>query len=61
MDEITHKNVMAIKQHSEDTRKLYRELEAKTNTIDTLLTRIDMLEQQVRAMQVKVFSGGSTS
>jgi hypothetical protein len=55
-----HKNILAIKQHSEETRKLFRAVEAKTNTIDMLALKIEQLEKQVQALQVKLFSGGAT-
>lgn len=60
-DEATMKNVLAIKQHSETTRGMFRDLEVKLNTFDTLLSKITALETQVRAMQVKLYSGGATS
>jgi len=59
--EAIQKNILAIKQHSEDTRKLVRELELKLNSITSLNLKIIELENQVRALQVKVHSGGATS
>ncbi len=59
--EAIQKNILAIKQHSEDTRILFRELEAKVNTIETLNQRLIQMEEQLSALQVKVFSGGATS
>jgi len=61
MSEAIQKNIMAIKQHSEQTRLLFRELEAKMNTIETMNQRINLMEEQLRNLQVKVFSGGATS
>lgn len=56
----THKNIIAVKEHSEITRSMFRDLEVKLNTLGTLIKRIDMLETQVRSLQVKLYSGGAT-
>ncbi len=61
MGEAEQKNILAIKQHSEQTRILIRELETKLNTIETMNQRINQLEMQLSNLQVKVFSGGATS
>ena len=60
-NEATHKNILAVKQHSEDTRKLFRDLEARLNTVITQANRIDQLEKQVQQLQIKLYSGGATS
>ncbi len=61
MGEVEQKNILAIKQHSENTRKLVRELEQKLNSITSLNLKVLELENQVRALQVKVHTGGATS
>lgn len=60
MSEALQKNILAIKQHSEQTRVLFRELEAKNAIIDTLMGRMDALTAQVQALQVKMYTGGPT-
>ena len=60
-NDVNHRNVLAVKQHSEETRKMLRVLETKINTIDTLLTKVGNLESQLRLIQVKLYSGGATS
>ena len=59
--EAIQKNIIAVKEHSEQTRLLFRELEVKMNTIETMNQRIIQMEQQLQSLQVKVFSGGATS
>ncbi len=61
IDEVAHRNIMAIKQYSEDTRKMVRELELKTNTITTLLNRINVMEKQIGSLLVKINTGGATA
>lgn len=60
-DSPTHKNILAVKQHSEETRAMFRSLEIKLASIDTLMGRIAALELQVNRLQVKLYSGGATS
>ena len=60
-NDATHKNILAIKQHSEETRKLVRELENRLNAINSLNLKVLELEKQIQVLQVKLFSGGSTS
>ncbi len=55
------KNILAIKQHSEETRKMVRELEVKLNSITSLNLKVIELENQIHNLQVKMFSGGATS
>lgn len=55
------KNIMAIKAYNEETRGLFRELEQKMKLVETLLLKQNLLEEQVRLLQVKVYSGGSTN
>lgn len=60
-EEVNTRNVLAIKAHSEQTRELLRELELKINNIINLENKITLMENQISNLQVKVFSGGSTS
>ena len=60
-EEVVRKNLMAMKFYNEETRKLVRELESKLNLVDMLNAKIQALESQVRALQVKTFSGGATA
>jgi hypothetical protein len=59
-DDATHKNILAIKQHSEETRKQLRDLEKKFSNVEMLQNRINQLENQVKFLTVKVYSGGPT-
>lgn len=62
--EVTHKNILAIKQHSEYTRGQVVELcllvEAQHNTVETLKGIVAALQTQVQALQVKLYTGGAT-
>jgi uncharacterized protein involved in exopolysaccharide biosynthesis len=61
MTDSTHKNILAILHHSNETRKLIRELEKKIAQLEDKLKMIPVLESQIQALQVKVYTGGSTS
>lgn len=61
MNDANYKNVLAVKQHSEETRAMFRALDVKFNSIDTLMGRIAALESQVNKLQVKLYTGGATS
>lgn len=58
--EVAHKNILAILEHGNATREIVRELEAKLNSVDMLSKRVEALEEQVRILQVKLYSGGPT-
>lgn len=62
--EVNEKNITAIKDFAVSTRAEFRELQALVNglknTIEGLTIKNNQLEQQVRALQVRLFSGGST-
>ena len=60
MSSAIEKNILAIKQHSEETRKLVRSLQQKLDAYDTLNTRVNNIEQQVKNIQVKLYTGGPT-
>ena len=63
--EVNEINILAIKAHAEETRRQTKILDdivkASNNTVATLQARIDGLENQVRTLQVKMFTGGATS
>ncbi|MCK4501296.1 hypothetical protein KAU11_12420 [Candidatus Babeliales bacterium] len=64
-DSATHKNILAIKDHSMRTREIVRDLEKLiqgfTNQNRAQQTEIDMLKKQIQTLQIKLFSGGATS
>jgi len=60
-EDAIRKNVIAIKDHSETTRAMYRELETQYETrIGALENQIKLHTTQLQALQVKLFSGGAT-
>jgi len=60
----TQKNILAIKDHSQATRKIVRDLKISLNEKDVkikhLESSISILQQQMQVLQVKIFSGGAT-
>ena len=60
-EETVRRNVEATIAHSNETRKMLRELENKLNLVEVLTRKCEILEEQVASMQVKLYSGGSTS
>ena len=64
MEEVTANNVRAAVAHGNETRKLFRELEAKVVSLDGLVRtqqeEIKGLKQQLSSVQAKVFRGGTT-
>ncbi len=62
-EEVTTNNVKAVVDHSNETRKIVRELEDKLNSLGDLIrnydTTIDLLKQQITHLQMKMFSGGT--
>lgn len=64
-EELNERNIMAIKSHSEYTRGMVRELqtevEALKHLVGTLYNTMAALQPQITALQVKIYSGGSTS
>lgn len=62
--EANEKNILAIKAHAEESRSRVNAqcitIENHINTITTLISRIDQLENQLRMIQVRLFSGGAT-
>jgi len=65
MDEITERNIYALKAHCDESRKLIRglmdELKLAENRNKQLQQQVDHLSSQVRALQVAAFTGGATS
>ena len=63
-EDATRKNVSAILEHSNETRRLYRELEAKYVILErTVLTQnalIDQFRSQIGFLNAKVLGGGPT-
>ena len=64
-DEVTRRNILAIKAHSEETRKELRKMQTENkelhNLVETLNGKLGVLEKQLRIIQVRIFSGGATS
>jgi len=62
---INEKNIKAILQHGNDTRLMVRKAEEEMKLVrnenQTLLTKIETMESQIQMLQVKLYSGGSTS
>jgi len=63
--EVLANNVQAILQHSNTTRDMFRDLEVKVTSLTSdntmLKQQIAQLETQIQAIQVKVYTGGSTN
>lgn len=49
-DRVIEKNLLAVKAHSEETRRLVREVEVKANQIEQLRTELDNLKNQIQAL-----------
>ena len=62
MNDLTERNIRAVLQHSNDTRALIRDLEAKFKVMENqtkqLTDALDMMRGQMQMLQVKVFTGG---
>lgn len=60
-----NKNLISIRDHAVTSRKIVRELEVKMehyrNENLELKEKLDLLTKQIQNLQVKMFSGGSTS
>lgn len=61
--EATTRNVKAVVAHTNATRDLVKELEAKVKSLDGLVRQYDqkfeLLQKQIVVLQTKLFSGGS--
>ena len=47
---VNERNILAIKQHSEETRKLLREQDIKLKELDNMRERVKMLEAQLQTL-----------
>ena len=63
LNNLLNSNSQALKFLMEENRKYIRDLETElkntNNTVQTMAARVDELENSVRVVQVKVFSGGA--
>ena len=63
LNNLLNSNSQALKFFMEENRKYIRDLEIElkntNNTVQTMAARVDELENSVRVVQVKVFSGGA--
>ncbi len=63
-EEVTTNNVKAAVAHSNETRRLVRELEGRVQSLDDLIRNydntIDLLKKQITNLQIKMFSGGTS-
>lgn len=61
----THKNILAIRDHSQRTREIVRDLESRLvdmgNSKTELEMKVEILQSQIQNLQVKMFTGGATS
>ena len=64
-EDATRKNVNAVVEHSNETRRMLRELEAKYSVLErTVLTQNSLIAQfqsQIGFLNAKVLGGGPTS
>ena len=64
-EEATRRNVLAAVAHGNETRKMFRDLEAELKNMQTQLTQylleINTIKQQITNIQIKLYAGGSTS
>ena len=64
-EDAVRKNVQAILEHGNDTRRMFRDLEAKVEVLErTILTQNGLLKQyqaQIGFLNAKVLGGGPTS
>lgn len=63
--EVNEKNILAIKDFAVMTREEFRQMQAEfrdmKNTIDMQRLELNQLKNQVSSMQIRLYSGGSTS
>lgn len=63
-EEVTTNNVKAAVEHSNESRKLIRELEKKIVSLDgeirTYNSRIELMQQQIAMLQAKLYQGGTS-
>jgi len=65
IEEINKRNILAILEHGNVTRKQLREAQDKIKLLENLIleqkNRIDLFQSQVQTIQMKLYSGGATS
>ena len=65
MTDVTHKNILAVMQHSKNNKAEIDNLFGLVNQLQAekmlLNQRLDMMMQQVQRLQVTAYSGGATS
>lgn len=63
--EVVRKNILAIRDHSNETRKGLRDAEAEVqalrNMVMTLQQQLQQQQQQLAILQTKVLGGGTTT
>ena len=63
--EVNKRNILAILEHGNVTRKQLREAQDKIKLLENLIleqkNRIDLFQSQVQNIQMKLYSGGATS
>lgn len=63
--EINRKNILAILEHGNITRKLLKESQEKVKDLENLVlqqtARIDLFQTQIQNIQMKMYSGGATA
>ena len=64
-NEVIHNNIVRIKDHSQETRVIVRELEKQVNESKLLILSqneiIELLKTQIQQLQVKLYTGGAVS
>ena len=62
-EEITTKNLLTIQDHTNETRRIVREIESKVQHLEAIISQKDQEIAQIRAqlvaIQQKVYSGGT--
>lgn len=63
--EINRKNILAILEHGNVTRKLLKESQENVKNLENLVlqqtARIDLFQTQIQNIQMKMYSGGATA
>lgn len=62
-EEVTTRNVKAVVEHSNETRRIVREFEDKITTLVNRVRqyddRLNILQTQLSALQARTFAGGT--
>ena len=65
MDEVTTRNIMALKAYAEETRKELRDVQTQIETLQNQVVTTDgvvrQLQAQIGYLQQKILGGGPTS